>query len=151
MTTRSARFLLSVCLILCTSPGFAQCDVYDAYVQAGAGSSEYYSSAVARCYWQGISRVCGHGLVNVRMYSDSPSASESNRPLPVGRSRGLPSNRDQHGRLLWTDANHDGVSQPEELRGVAMSPIEATWSFGGRIRTGGTSPVCPKEARMKKR
>ena len=84
MTTRSARFLLSVCLILCTSPGFAQCDVYDAYVQAGAGSSEYYSSAVARCYWQGISRVCGHGLVNVRMYSDSPSASESNRPCPWG-------------------------------------------------------------------
>jgi hypothetical protein len=30
-----------------------------------------------------------------------------------------------HSLLLWTDANHDGKSQPEELENIALNPIRA--------------------------
>lgn len=94
MMTRTARYVLPLVLLFIATPALSQCDTYDAYVEAGTSSNELYSSAIARCYWQG-----GYGFAFLSI--DHSIVEEQ------------------------TDANHDGVSQPEELRSIAVSPLEA--------------------------
>jgi hypothetical protein len=54
MNTRATPCLLALALAFVAFPAFSQCDTIDAYVQVGYSSSEYYSAAVARCYWNGL-------------------------------------------------------------------------------------------------
>lgn len=50
---RATPCVVALVLIFVAYPAFSQCDTYDAYVEIGASSSEYYSSVTGRCYWQG--------------------------------------------------------------------------------------------------
>jgi hypothetical protein len=36
-----------------------------------------------------------------------------------------PSDTEWGALLLWTDSDHDGISQPQELRSIALSPVQA--------------------------
>jgi hypothetical protein len=53
--TRTITILAAILLFLAHTPvAVAGCDAYDAYIEGAFTSSEYYSGAIARCYWQGL-------------------------------------------------------------------------------------------------
>lgn len=54
MRARATPYVFGLALILVALPAFSDCDTYDAYVEVGYSSSEYYSAAIARCYWNGL-------------------------------------------------------------------------------------------------
>lgn len=53
MNTQATPCVFAVAFILVALPAFSDCDAYDAYVEVGYSSSEYYSAAIARCYRSG--------------------------------------------------------------------------------------------------
>lgn len=54
MTSRQRVYVTMLALSVLASPAFSACDTVDAYVQGGVSGTEYYSAAIARCYWQGL-------------------------------------------------------------------------------------------------
>jgi hypothetical protein len=54
MNIRATPYVFGLALVLVALPASSDCDRYDAYVEVGYSSSEYYSAAIARCYWSGI-------------------------------------------------------------------------------------------------